>query len=498
MHRDLNVTISIAVLLLSMLFIPVSAGADLDRPPVSRGGEREANGAGGPIGCGKEVSDRFSGSSTAKFPGYNILVLVLDTLRADHLGCYGYFRPTSPVIDKLSSRAVIFRNAFASIPITLPSHTSILTGLYPQTTGIIYNHDRVDARVTTLAEVLQKAGYRTGAVVSTAVLKASSKLSQGFECYSHNFGEAARREQKGWKVKGIAKDANRLAFEWLDRIKKDEKFFLFINYFDVHSPYIKQGGFQDLFNHDSQKFLQYLEREWTTMPKLARKRKAITNYDRSIAYTDHYIGRFLKGLQDRGLLDKTIVILTSDHGQGLYQHHDYWSHGPYLYDEQINIPLLILFPGATTRQEIDRLVETVDLFPTVLDLVGVPLPNRVDGASLVPLMEQGDREKPDIAYAMRNQHDPKGRILPRQLCVRTSTEKLISTQGEENQFYDFEEDPYEKTDIYDTAEKQRGKLISRLILERERWFKLEKTENIAHEAPDQETLKVLKSLGYLQ
>ena len=433
-----------------------------------------------------------------KYQGYNLVILVLDTLRSDHLGCYGYFRDTSPEIDRLSRQAVLFNNAFASIPITLPSHVSILTGLYPQTAGILYNYGRLSDKTVTMAEILRQAGYRTSAVVSTAVLKRSKNLNQGFDEYYQNFGIEEMRGKTGWEVKGIAEDANQLALGWLKKIKKDEKFFLFINYYDIHAPYIEHEPFQDIFNPESPEFISYLKLEWTALPEPAWKRKIITYYDRSIAYTDHCVGRLWNKLDDLGLRDNTIVIITSDHGNGLYQHHDYWSHGEYLYDEQIKIPLILVLPDRDDRLEVNRLVETVDLLPTVLDLLGVDIQAEIDGKSMCPLMESGEWSKPDRAYAMRKPDDNSGNMLPRQFCVRTPENKLISTFGGEKEFYNLDRDPFEKENIYSLTEKQRGKFISGLLSQGETWFDLKNVEDIIPGAPDPETLKELKSLGYIR
>ena len=451
-----------------------------------------------PVGCGEKQEKRSACSFSGRYRGYNIIILVLDTLRSDHLGCYEYFRDTSPEIDKLALRAVRFNNAFASIPITLPSHVSILTGLYPQTAGILFNYGRLSDKTITMAEILQESGYRTAAVVSTAVLKKSKNLNQGFHEYYHNFGIEELRGKIGWEVKGIAKDANRLSLDWLEKIKKDEKFFLFINYYDIHAPYIEHENFKNVFNPASSEFSTYLKREWTTMPSPDWKRKIITYYDRSIAYTDHSVGELWRKLNDMGFRDNTIVIITSDHGNGLYQHHDYWSHGKYLYDEQIKIPLLLLLPDLDEKLEVSRIVETVDILPTVLDLLGATGPIGIDGKSMVPLLEGKDWSKPDRAYAMRKPDDNSGNILPRQFSVRTPESKLISTFEGKKEFYNLDRDPYEKENIYSRTEKKRGRLISDLLSQGETWFDLKNVKNIIPDAPDPETLKELKSLGYIK
>lgn len=450
------------------------------------------------FGCGKnpEITEKHTYST--RYRDHNVVILVLDTLRADHLGCYGYFRKTSPRIDKLSTQSVVFENAFASIPITLPSHVSILTGLYPQSAGLIYNYGYLSDRTKTLAKVLRQAGYKTGAVVSTAVLKNSKNLNQGFDVYYHNFGLEQSKNQEAWEVKGIAEDANRLALDWLAGLGRDKKFFLFINYYDIHAPYIEQEGFNNLFDPAAPAFINYLKREWTAMPEPSWKRKIITFYDRSIAYTDHFVGRLWDKLEELGLRDRTIIMITSDHGNGLYQHHDYWSHGKYLYDEQIRIPLLLLLPGEEKCRKISRIVETIDIFPTILDLLGIEIPSQIDGSSTVPLLERKDYHKPNRAYAMRKPDDNSGNLLPRQFCLRMPEDKLISTIGGEQEFYDLKNDPFEKMNIYSRLEKEKGKFISELTSEGEKWLDIKELEKLKPGNPDQETLKELRSLGYIR
>ena len=449
----------------------------------------------GLTGCGGSTAEKES-VLCGRYRGYNLVILVLDTLRADHLGCYGYFRNTSPWIDKLSEQAIMYENAFASIPITLPSHASILTGLYPQNSGLLYNFGQLPERISTLATILKEEGYQTAAIVSTAVLKKAKRLDRGFDEYYHNFDQTAMGETvPAWKAKGIAEDANRYSYDWLNKVK-DERFFLLINYYDTHAPFIIQPEYWNLFNAASDKFTAYLKRVFPQMITSESKRKTITRYDRAIAYVDNQINELAKYLKKIGVMENTIIIITSDHGNGLYQHHDYWTHGLYLYDEQIKIPLILILPGWPSGR-ISNIVETVDLMPTILDLMGISLLNRIDGKSTIPFLESGKGGKANLAFAMTALQSPEDKTR-RQYCVRTPNSKLIFEEDGAEEFYDLKSDPFEKRDIMKESGEKELKEISRMKKEGLNWLKSLDKRPSGRKKPDNQTLKELRALGYLQ
>ena len=452
-------------------------------------------------GCSPSPGDRSEPAKlTGKYKDYNLLFIILDTLRADRLGCYGYLRNTSPQIDKLAAKSILFENTFVHLPFTLPSHASIFTGLYPQNTTMIYNYGYLPDTMTTLAELLKKNGYETGAVVSTAVLKKDKNLDQGFDDYFHNFNpEEEKASLEIWEVQGPADEANRYAFKWLEE-NRNRKFFFWTHYYDIHAPYVEHEGFKDRFDPEAEDFTYDIKNKWETPPRVGWKYLNLTNYDRQVAFTDYHLGKLIEKLEGLGLLDKTVIVITSDHGNGLYQHRDIWTHGDFVYEEQIKIPLLFILPDLQESLRIENIVESVDIMPTLLALLGINYRHRMDGRSMIPLVEKGKWGKEERAYALSKieKSGAEGTPLRYQFCVRTPTEKLIQTIQGENEFYDLRRDPFEKENIYSTARQQQSRLVSKLTAEGLNWARQTELAKITSPKIDKRTLKELKTLGYIQ
>lgn len=431
--------------------------------------------------------------------GANVLLLVMDTTRADHLGCYGYFRSTSPFIDQLSGRSYLFEDAYASIPITLPSHASMLTGRYPQQHGALSNRGRVDAGQVSLAEILRQAGYRTGAVVGTAVLQKGTNLEQGFEAYLENWGISDRvpppKKDEAWEFKGLAEDANRMALDWLSR-DSEKPFFLMINYYDVHPPYVEIDEFKDLFDPYSPETEEYFRIHYDRIPQPQWKWKVIAYTDRSIAYLDSELSKFFDRLEEEGWLEDTIVILTADHGEGLRQHDDYGSHGEQLFEGHIRIPLIVGLPGGGSRR-VRGLVETVDYAPTVLDLLGLPGLKNPDGRSFVPLLENRGEGK-ELVYAMNVPDDTADPPVPPLFSVGNSREKIIHQVGGSTLFFQLEEDPDELSGGRIPDDPGVRTRVDELLRRGEEWYQSARVKVGRAEEISPERVRALRSLGYLQ
>jgi choline-sulfatase len=283
----------------------------------------------------------------------NLLLITFDTTRADHLGCYGSAEAFTPVLDKLAREGVLFENCMAVAPITLPTHTSILTGLYPFNHGARNNGTHyVPAEVTTLAEVLQGQGFDTGAVVSALVLDSRYGLDQGFDEYDDdlsaggNVGEFVFPET-------TADNTARRAIRWLDE-RGEERWFLWLHFFDPHAIYAPPAEFAA---------------------------KCSTKYDGEIAFADDELGRVLDSLRKKGELDETLVLMTADHGENLGEHEER-SHSLFVYDATSRIPLIMRHPALAQGHRIEEVVSQVDMAPTVLDLLGVRADIGRDGRSL--------------------------------------------------------------------------------------------------------------------
>ncbi|REK09462.1 MAG: tetratricopeptide repeat protein [Planctomycetota bacterium] len=286
---------------------------------------------------------------------YNVLIITTDTTRADHLGCYGNRGIETPVLDKLAREGILCSNAITPSPSTLPAHSSLMTGLYPYHHGARSNgtFHLVDD-VTTLAERLQAAGYRTGAAVSAFVLDSRFGLDQGFDDYNDDLTRGMKYSPHMFR-KRAAELTNEPVAKWL-RENGSEPFFLWVHYFDPHAVYLP--------------------------PEPFRSRYADDPYDGEIAYADSQIGALLAQLEDLGVRDKTLVVYTSDHGEGLGEHGEF-THSLLIYDGTLRVPLIFHAPsGLPQGKVLDRQTCLIDVAPTVLSLLGLDVPDEFDGLDL--------------------------------------------------------------------------------------------------------------------
>ncbi len=435
-------------------------------------------------------------------PTLNVMLITLDTTRADRLGCYGYSSGTSPRIDALAREGTTFERAVCTASVTPVSHASILTGLYPYSHGLRVLHGRTENQLTseadTLAEVLAEAGYATGAVISAFPAGSRFGLDQGFQSFDESFIQAPLEEivSPGGAVNtGMnqrrAGETTDLALRWLDAVQGP--FFLWLHYFDPHDPrLLPPREFLDRF----------------PVPAGPRPDQLRAIYDIEVRYMDEQIGRVLDRLAAGGLLDRTLVIVVSDHGEGLGDH-DWWTHG-ILYEEQIRAALVVRAPGKPPGRRVEPLVRTIDIMPTVLDLAGLDAASRpdmpdmpdMDGVSLAALLA-GDGPDPGLtAYAdsvnmltyafAAGMSDVKDDIL---LCVTDRRWKYIHhlIREQESELYDLASDPRELVNTYGAQPEQAVRLMRDL---KSRPFMPDRTHGTGRMT--EEDLARLRSLGYLK
>ncbi|MFA7007462.1 MAG: sulfatase [Elusimicrobiales bacterium] len=342
----------------------------------------------------------FASDGPAAAEASNVLLILMETLRPDHLGCYGYRRGTSPNIDKLAAQSAVFENAFSQSSQSLISAASVFTGLYPPSHGVIRADRRLDPSLPTLAGELKRRGYTTAAFTSGFFLNRGFGLNSGFEAYddSTDFGTLA--------------DAVPNAVGWLRRNKKN-KFFLLVHGYDAHAPYRAPKELLDKFGAGYAGPLAGLPLDYNLADRIWRdglyadfrlKRKVapvnkrdvdyiISQYDAAVLYADGRIGELLEELAALGLKDRTLVLFMSSAGEALMEHGTVISsfHGG-LYEEGLHVPLLIHVPGAAASR-FGAAVQLVDVMPTVFDLLGFPAPATAEGVSLRPALE--GREPPE-------------------------------------------------------------------------------------------------------
>ena len=391
----------------------------------------------------------------------NLLLISIDTCRPDRLGCYGAAGDTTPNLDALARGGVLFEAAGTTTPITLPSHASILTGLWPAQHGAHDNHEHVAAGVETLAERLRAAGWRTAAFVSAFVLDARFGLDQGFERYDDELGGPGD-EARWWLVneRGGA-DTTRAALDWLEQ-RPAGRFFLFLHYYDAHAPYAPAEPFASRFAGDP--------------------------YAGEIAGVDAQIGRVLERLEALGLADETAVVVTSDHGESLGEHGER-SHAYFAYESTIHVPLIVRAPGARAGARVGEPVSVVDLAPTLLALAGLePTPGQV-GRDLSPLLS-GEGTLGERALYCESLYPTKFDCAGLRGLRRGRWKYLWTAEPE---LYDLGDDPAEARDVH----ADRPELASALHADLMRLLERSGAPARDGAAPaDAEGLARVQALGY--
>jgi len=364
--------------------------------------------------------------SSAEQP--NVLLVTLDTVRADRVGTYGGPART-PTLDRLAAQGVRFTNAYAQLPQTVPSHASLFTGQYVSTHGLrVSLRDTLSPAAVTLAEVLARGGYHTAGLYSWYSLDAAlSGLDRGFALYRSLIvragtrdvtppGEAAAAWRRGENVTalydGRADVTTDAAVAWLqDAVRAGaQPFFLWVHYRDPHYPYTPPPPFDALYAPPCagcvDGSLATLERLWDGwLPTPAEQARILAAYDGELSFVDQELGRLLAALEALGLAPRTLVVVTADHGEAFGEHDD-WFHGHTLFQPNIHVPLLLRLPGRLPGGVVvAAAVQLIDILPTVLDLVGLPVPPSVEGRTLLPLVEGREgRERVAVAETADQQY----------------------------------------------------------------------------------------------
>lgn len=315
-------------------------------------------------------------------PRWNVLVFTLDTTRADHLGCYGKESAKTPHLDRLAAEGFRFAHAVSSAPVTLPSHSTIFTGTYPMAHGVRDNGIfRLPQEATTLAEILRRHGWATGAAVGSVPLIGDTGIGQGFDFFDDHvtistedqWGVAAEDRRSLYFHERSAARVNDALLPWL-REPRERPFVAWFHYWDPHHPHVPPPPYSQLYAHDL--------------------------YQGEIAYADQNLGAVLDDLERRGLLDRTLVVVVGDHGEGRGDHGED-THSIQAYDSTLHVPLILRVPGRAGGRVIEQRVGTVDVLPTILDLLGLDAEPAVQGRSLVPLLDgHPPRQPPYYAEAL--------------------------------------------------------------------------------------------------
>jgi arylsulfatase A-like enzyme/tetratricopeptide (TPR) repeat protein len=400
----------------------------------------------------------------------NIILITLDTTRADHLACYGYPDVRTPNLDSLAHRGALFEQCASVAPLTLPSHCSILTGMYPTYHGVRVNgNTALSEEQTTLAEVLSAQGYHCGAFIGAFVLDGRWGLKQGFEHYDDQFD---LKKYKHLDLGAVQRPGNVImdaALSWLDRQKKNS-FFAWIHLYDPHVPYEPPEPY----------YSEYGQRGLNGL------------YDGEIAFMDEQIGRCVAWLAQNGLEERTVLVLVGDHGEGLGSHGE-GTHGYYIYDYAVHVPLIVVAPFEVMQGvRISSQVSTIDVFPTILTLARVKSGPAAQGISLVPSLFNPGKSRNESAYS--ESMSPNIQFGWSALhSLRTARYKYIDAPKAE--LYDHTQDAEEQVNLFQQspalAKKMKGEL-DRLMAETSRGAPSPQAANL-----DRETMERLSALGYI-
>jgi arylsulfatase A-like enzyme/tetratricopeptide (TPR) repeat protein len=400
----------------------------------------------------------------------NVVLITLDTTRADRLGCYGYAQARTSNIDALARAGVLFAQAASVAPLTQPAHASIMTGMYPTYHGVRINgNTALSQGQKTIAEALSEKGYATGAFIGAFVLDGRWGLNQGFQLYDDRFDLEKHKHLDLGSVQRPANQVVDAALAWLEGHKQGP-FFGWIHLYDPHTPYEPPEPFLSEYG----------------------PRGLAGQYDGEIAFTDQQVGRLVSWLEASGLDKKTVVVVVGDHGEGLGSHGE-GTHGYFVYDYAMHVPFVVSTPFKELHGvRVEAQVSAVDVYPTVLALTGIDATNRVHGRSLLPVMLRPPTEGTAYAYAESMTPNLQFGWSPLH-SLRSPRYKLIKAPRPE--LYDLSVDPEETTNVLarhpEVARDLMDKL-DRLVDETGRGAPTAEAANL-----DKETLERLSALGYI-
>jgi arylsulfatase A-like enzyme len=482
----------------------------------------------------------------------NVIIILVDTLRRDRLGAHGYLKDVSPYMDLLADEGICFRRAIAPCSWTKPSVASLLTGLYPGRHGVLGDHvvlknlAFLDLKFTTMAESMKMAGYRTGAFVTNANIISRYHFDQGFDNFTQPAGDAM-------ELFGKAK-------KWIKDHKEKGKFFLYLHLIDPHEPYLPPPEYQDRFVHGEpgenapftahgrpkeivewlrqytrrkpgtkaeefefeyeplldelkerlsdilpdvtrEKIRSYISLDFKSLndPELLKRVEYLTSlYDGEVAYTDDAIRDFVGELKQSGVLDESILVLTSDHGEAFLEHNR-WGHRQFVHAEEIDIPLIFRIPGPggiPLKGDINDYVSLVDLYPTLLDMLDLPRPSKLDGVSLWPIMQGSGRtfleKRPVFTESIYEEGDHVSSVMGNGKVIRTAGERGVRWL-----YFDLDKDPGEDNPLDPASAGDKAHRLMNSVESLLNRRKLDFNKKVEIGNPSDEEIKQLEELGYL-
>lgn len=476
-----------------------------------------------------------AGESGPAEPSYkHVLLVSLDTTRADQIGCYGGNVSKTPRIDAIAAEGVVFEEMMSAASSTLASHTSMMTGLYPRQHGVARNGFMVNNENVMLAEVLRDEGFHTAGFIASFALDQEFDFDQGFAFWDQEFGlnPGAGRTQMNQRRADKVTDA---VLRHLDELDGGERLFLFAHYFDSHSPYdppepfnteyAVPGGMttstlgdlgkqitkhQELVNGKKRPVYDFglsLElAQYAKAEKLPGDDDFKGLYNGELAYLDRELGRLFDGLEERELLRDTIVVITGDHGETFWEHGDFWHHGAWVYQTNVHVPFIVRLPGGEgAGRRIAEPVSGVDVYPMLLKLLDIPLPEPVAGIGLAAVFKGNTppAQRPLFSEATQPSRRPPGQYTwenqQKARCVRIGRWKMIETPYlKYRELYDLEADPGERKNLLLDPNPKLAQVMKGLSQAMGSWSQQENGRASAFKSTQMQNVqKRLQGLGYV-
>ncbi len=447
----------------------------------------------------RQVSLGAEAAAAAPARDYNVILISIDSLRADHLGVYGYAKDTSPAIDGFAARGLAFNDCSSTTSWTLPAHMSMLTGRSLLGHGVISDDRRLSADVPTLAQSFADAGYRTGAIVSAPYVNSRYGFAKGFDDYDDHSVHFETNEDSYKSVTApIVQDA---AAGWLER-NANGRFFLFLHYWDVHYDYAPGPPYDRMFDPDYAGSLS--GEDFYFNPKINKDISArdlehlLALYDGEIRLVDDYIGRLRDHVEELGIADRTVFVITADHGDEFFEHGRKGHHRT-LYEEVLRVPLVISVPGLSRPgRKVDGEVSIIDIAPTLLGLAGIPKPRGLEGVDLSSLFSGGNTPPSRAVYSELY----RGGSMNIQISERVNSKKLIHHfKRRQAEAYDLSADPSEVDALSPTTPALASLMPGMRKWLNRRWRVFDdriRREGIDEVVMDASTLDTLRALGYVE
>lgn len=467
-------------------------------------------------------SYRFLPLKKNKSNEMNIVLITLDTTRADHLGCYGYKKDTTPFLDSLARKGILFENAYANATWTLPSHASLFTGMMPSVHGVGYSNFFVSPSVKTIAESLQQKGYTSAAFIGGPFLVSAFNINQGFDFYDEHLDPHSELKRLTlfrliskltgkslWHTDGQRHGAeiNQEVSSYLKWAVNRQPFFLFINYFDAHEPYdppqeirnqmqirtTLKGNIRFYPLNKQNGIACHADKTPLTQSEFQQLRDL---YDGELRYQDQQLEALWKMVENLGVASKTILIIASDHGETIGEH-QFLDHGHNLYQEQVHVPLLFynsgLFSGG---RKITEEVQLIDVYPTLLQFVGLKPDSGIQGHSLIPGLRSNQfPSRPVLSEIDIDSHPRFAAFKRSQRMILEDSLKYIDSSNQQNRLFDLQVDPAEMIDQQKTRPADAEQLHKK---SNELFRALEMLKHKGSGKLDEETREKLKALGYIE